>query len=449
MRIRETDFLPPEYVADTSTGMQSVTYEVRTITPIFGGGVEAGEPDKEMPIRASAIRGQLRYWWRFLASHRKGETITDHNQLFEQEREIWGGMGEKNKDYASKIKIKVSNITSRTIKPCYEYRPNGINDKGKPKYLEQFLHDIPPYALFLGKGKKPCDRSNPLQPGEKESDVILANLKFKLDISSMDLAKIKEQHWKSVLQAVRWWANFGGLGARTRRGAGSIAIDNIEILKARDVEAFGCKLAIMGETTQASKAWNKSIGKLQSFRQGEGLGRGSASDPDAPKKLGRSYWPEADSIRLITDKNAKGKHIPINKSGTFPRAAFGLPIIFDFNVKPEVGEPPKTELTPAGENRERMASPLIIKAQYIGNGQFLPIALLLPTDNMNDLQEVTLKCIEGSCKNLPKTLSRKGSDVWWPVNEAVQKKVAGNIEPLKKRGNNVLDAFMSYFVEDS
>ncbi len=48
----------PEYKPKNSE-----TYQVKVITPIYGGGVKAGEPDKDMPIRASAIRGQLRYWW--------------------------------------------------------------------------------------------------------------------------------------------------------------------------------------------------------------------------------------------------------------------------------------------------------------------------------------------------------------------------------------------------
>ena len=32
------------------------------ITPMFGGGVTPGEVDRDLPIRAGALRGQLRFW---------------------------------------------------------------------------------------------------------------------------------------------------------------------------------------------------------------------------------------------------------------------------------------------------------------------------------------------------------------------------------------------------
>ena len=64
-------------------------------------GVKAGEPDTQMPIRASAIRGQLRYWWRFLATN--PALLISGEDLFNAERDIWGGMAEPDKDYNSKV----------------------------------------------------------------------------------------------------------------------------------------------------------------------------------------------------------------------------------------------------------------------------------------------------------------------------------------------------------
>lgn len=443
MRIRHPKLSPPESIADCLPDKYRKIYQVTTITPIFGGGVEAGVSDKEMPIRATAIRGQLRYWWRFLAVNQPNSPFKDDfNALFAKERALWGGMGEKDKNYASKLNVRVRNVSRTKTEPCYKYTPNGTNDKGKPKYTEEFLHNIPPYALFSGKGKKPCDRSTPPVQGETPADVILNGLKFNLEISSPG-DTLTDTEWSSVLEAVRWWANFGGIGARTRRGLGSVAIEGIEPLADQDVEVFGCKLEKLGETSDAVKAWNKSIARLQFFRQGKGIGRRSGSG----KKLGRSFWPEADSIRLITGKYANGRHSSLNSSKTFPRAAFGLPIIFDFNVPPSVGEPPKTELSPASDNCERMASPLILKAQCIGEKQFLPIVLRLPAEHLRRLK-VQLKCIEGTHSGLPKTLSCENQDVWWPKDEDRQKKLVSDIKPLKNRGDDALSAFMSYFSED-
>ena len=42
--------------------VQERTYKL--ITPLYGGGVEAGKTDSVTPIRGTEIRGQLRFWWR-------------------------------------------------------------------------------------------------------------------------------------------------------------------------------------------------------------------------------------------------------------------------------------------------------------------------------------------------------------------------------------------------
>ena len=54
---------------------------------MFGGGVTAGEVDPEMPIRASALRGQLRFWWRLLYGADK-----EPAKLFVAESALWGGI---------------------------------------------------------------------------------------------------------------------------------------------------------------------------------------------------------------------------------------------------------------------------------------------------------------------------------------------------------------------
>ncbi|MCI5144231.1 MAG: type III-B CRISPR module RAMP protein Cmr1, partial [Candidatus Electrothrix sp. AR3] len=84
------------------------SYQIELITPIFGGGIKAGEPDTKMPVRTSAIRGQLRYWWRFLAKQENEDW--SKKKLFEEERKIWGGMAEPGKDYSSKVLIKIEAV---------------------------------------------------------------------------------------------------------------------------------------------------------------------------------------------------------------------------------------------------------------------------------------------------------------------------------------------------
>lgn len=63
------DFEPPKTLAETKESWQEICCEL--VTPMYGGGVQAAMPDVSMPIRATAIRGQLRFWWRLLEFERK------------------------------------------------------------------------------------------------------------------------------------------------------------------------------------------------------------------------------------------------------------------------------------------------------------------------------------------------------------------------------------------
>ncbi|MEI8633100.1 type III-B CRISPR module RAMP protein Cmr1 [Vibrio sp. PP-XX7] len=73
------------------TKKEWVSYQCTLVTPMYGGGVNAGEVDKEMPIRASAIRGQLRFWWRIACGPK------DSKALFEKRKLFGVGLGVKRK----------------------------------------------------------------------------------------------------------------------------------------------------------------------------------------------------------------------------------------------------------------------------------------------------------------------------------------------------------------
>ena len=88
---------------------------------------------------------------------------------------------------------------------------------------------------------------------------------------------------------------------------------------------------------------------------------------------GRSRWPEADTIRRATNTHApmhKPEH-PVD--GFYPRAAFGLPLVFHFKDKNE-GDPrgqDSDSLVLNPEGHDRMASPLILRPYFDGR-QYRP-----------------------------------------------------------------------------
>ena len=81
------------------------------VTPMYGGGVKSTVVDKQMPIRASSIRGQLRFWWRLLAKH-KWNLGTDI-EIQQQEFLLWGGMGSGDEDgTAGQVFLRVYDVPS-------------------------------------------------------------------------------------------------------------------------------------------------------------------------------------------------------------------------------------------------------------------------------------------------------------------------------------------------
>lgn len=363
------------------------TYRCKLVTPMFGGGVKPGEVDKDMPIRAAAIRGQLRFWWRVACG-----PFANSQEMFQREAEIWGGIGAK-EPKASKVEIKVTcrpakdaDLVNSDVVPGagikYAYGPYAINGVAK------WLKDGYEFDLHM----RCCD------PAVKEEAEL----------------------------ALRWWASFGGVGARTRRGFGVIQIEGLPPITSESVKNQKGELRLMKMDGTPDTLWKQAANRLFEFRQGNGTGRKQRTPTPS-----RSLWPEPDQIRRFAKRDAHGKHMPEHSAGNvFPRAAFGLPITFEF--KGSKGEPDKSELLPEGDS-ERMASPLILRPYWDGS-KWRAAALLLP----------------GWKKALTQKLKFRGQS-WqpahWPTDPAKRKNMASHIKPMQSRGDDPLSAFMTFFAE--
>jgi len=133
-------------------------------------------------------------------------------------------------------------------------------------------------------------------------------------------------------------------------------------------------------------AWHEGLKLLKDFRQGKSVGR----DPGSGRAPGRSRWPEAESIRELVMQQrgftarsfcslkAKDTRIP---TFYFPRAEFGMPIIFELRgeeipLKHCKGENIKPTLIP-DKKIERMASPLILRPIRFQDGSSAALAFFL------------------------------------------------------------------------
>jgi len=370
----------------------------KLITPLYGGGVESSTIDEKMPIRSSEIRGQLRFWWRILA---KNLWMKDQSnkEIQKAEFQLWGGG--TSEQFASKVFVKVSNSSVVAMTSYKDYAPQ---------------YSALGYVFF---------------PADNETDVSVSHdvLKegFTWDLSIKFDVNLSAEDKQQVIQTIRWWSQFGGLGARSRRGTGAFIIEKADSLSdillpvtQEEAHSVNCVLSLKNSQPDAINAWKTAIEKLKNFRQAPNVGRNPGQQANRP---GRSHWPEPDAIRRIAKTHAPN-HEPYHQAGNiFPRGMFGMPVIFHFVGK---GEPSDMHLLPIG--KERMSSPLLLRPYYDRATQkYSPMALLLPHQHLLSMA-VDLKG------------SKEKSVKLWGVGKA------DVIQPIKDNdGTNPLEAFMNYF----
>ncbi len=401
------------------------------VTPLYGGGVRAGEVDEQMPIRATGIRGQLRFWWRkahrsqFLQSDGKS---TDWEKMFAAERSLWGGIGDSADNVvSSKVLVCVRDLKINDKKAQaaeYEQRP-GRGFNSFPNWKPWAGGKLGGYALFPAQGK--ANRGGVVRPPAFLFKPM--SLSWVLRIQFRD--ETTEEERVQVRTALRWWASFGGVGARTRRGLGAVQVEALDPVRLEEVKAQGYTLVRQdgSKTRDALEAWKAALESLQTFRQGKGFARNPGQVPDRP---GRSRWPEPDAIRRITGAHAH-HHTPEHPAGDlFPRAQFGLPIIFHFK---DTGEPDDHTLQPEGA--ERMASPVILRPYRDEEGMWHAAALYMPSERKTKL------LLKGR---------REWTVTEWPSDAEKRKEAVDRIPPLKRiekeypgRIRTPMAAFLNYF----
>lgn len=374
-------------------------YVIEVITPLFGGGVDAGKNDPITLIRPSSIRGHLRFWWRATT---RGTSYKDIAALRQREGEIWGTT-----KIPSAVKVFVECPNKGKDSPV------GAFEDRRVRHPFKFAPEIPPYTAFPSRPQ--YDDSKTLPENNEAVARVKKGVKFTLQLefsSELDLDK-------DVQAAVTAWVNFGGIGARTRRGFGALYCKE---LAPNNVASFGALIKTLGaEDTSASdwpvlfhgfhlgnsqrnhiEAWQEGVKQLQDFRQSPPVGRRNGSGG----KHGRSHWPEAEAVRNLVfaqgetagmftgsrsatnPSNWHGPDTNLSKLGKppiyFPRAEFGLPIIWEIKDErlPGNNENLKPTLQYDGKH-DRMASPLIIRPIRFQDGTVCPLFLQLRTPLLN------------------------------------------------------------------
>jgi CRISPR-associated protein Cmr1 len=206
-------------------------------------------------------------------------------------------------------------------------------------------------------------------------------LELSPDVQSTQIAEVQD--------ALDSWLLFGAIGGRTRRGFGAVHCARDLPPVEEFLRKFSCSNGLDGvpslhgaqllcarqSSPSARSAHEQALGAMKKFRQGSDYARNRGEPP----KAGRSRWPEPDEIRRIARRNAS-QHRPEHPVHAFPRAAFGMPIVFHFKDQGEPkGEPKDHTLLP--RDAERMASPLVLRPVFVG-GAWKAGALRLTIPNL-------------------------------------------------------------------
>lgn len=366
--------------------LRDVRVRLEVVTPILGGSHQTREIDDVDIIRAPSVRGHLRFWWRALY----GSQCSSAEELYQRESALWGraatDVGGRS---AVEIRVDVERVGGTDSSDVQLYPSRG--QQGSPGA----------YALWPARAEKRTD--TPTAPRRHPGT------QFKLTLRTNAASEAE------VRNALRAWILFGGYGGRTRRGVGSLrvrddtnawlptAATRVAItslfgldLFARPTHALG-DVAVLGgasihvgrASNNAPTAWTRALDWLKEFRQGTSGPPGDrAREPGTgkaqPQRPSISNWPEADKIRRI-ERKTRGHTPQHNANVAWPRAAFGLPIIGQFqktdrnNIRDAYDEPGSFELRWRAGNVEhdRLASPLIVKALALADGTFVPCALWL------------------------------------------------------------------------
>lgn len=379
--------------------MKTQTRRYHLITPLFGGGVEASVTDPVTPVRGSAIRGHLRFWWR---ACRGGGFDGALETMKRAEDRLWGVASTSDQPCSpDTVELAVSNVTEGQPFAYKDAQGNLVRNARGDRVIRFFDPDSPyGYVAFPLQNR---DRNKP-------ESVVRESVKFSLTIRY----RVADE---AEMQAALWaWETFGGLGARTRRGFGALQCVEVDgtPLPVPNADTFrrtlranlthhvvagdnwpsdvphlsrNLRLKVTQDYQGPLPAWTALIGGLKNFRQARNRNTSTG-------RPGRSKWPEPDAIRRLTGDRSKLHGTPLSNFDAFPRAVFGLPMNFSFKDSEENDrygtqgppyDPGKTVLQGQehdGRKYERLASPLILRPIQCANRQAVGLALLLDAPHL-------------------------------------------------------------------
>ena len=200
--------------------MTIIKASYRIVTPMFMGGADSSPSDG---IRPPSFKGALRFWWRalnwgkFCQQHPNDEAAA-LKALHQKERKLFGCAAQtvNGKQEGGQGAFLLSITKQPSLHGWVDDWPNGHTARGETSK-----------SGYLGLGLFPMGE-------HKRRKAIRENQIFEVCLRWMP-HKDEEEDQKSMLHALKALGLFGGLGSRSRKAFGSIALESL------NGESFKCQ----------------------------------------------------------------------------------------------------------------------------------------------------------------------------------------------------------------
>ncbi len=444
--------------AEEGGSLNSTTLELQLelLTPAFVGSATTRQVDPYMHVRASAVRGLLRVWFRMAAAALlwpRSDSSEAKRLMVNALRQVEGrffGQAVDDGDGSHRSWFSVLPSMGGQI---LKYRDEGVPDqKLKPglRYLG--------YGLFDDRSRAPealVTRDGPL------------TLTLRLRAESVQ----DEKDLEALLGATLWlWLHLGGLGARSRRGFGSMKLcgssgvswptqplclnpprtrqELLDRLIGGVDAALDVFRSILPRCTehpleQSGATPHRAIRSLFGLQTAKALPVFFTSPEEAMEETGRLMRDFRGTLRRnalglapLPDyfgvKQALQGHLK-TLPRTVERAAFGLPLPFYFRSLNGA----KCTLRPKDKKHDRLPSPLHLRVHALAPGCGFAMVMLNMSEGMDVLLGETLT-IDGAAISSPdgKILDQF---IDWASNEAARSPLGrrpppGQVRPVSGQG---------------
>jgi len=295
--------------------MTVITAIYRIVTPMFLGNAD----QKAISLRPPSIKGALRFWWRALNWGRclqeAGAESAALKLLHRQEAHLFGSAADEAGSGQGRFLLRVNRQPA--LAPLETVWPQNNTGSG-----------------YLGYGLM-ATADKPHREGLREGGEFGLELRFKPNTPDTDV--------DAIIQTLRVWSLFGGLGSRARRGFGSVTL-----------------LELNGEDMKLDRE-----GYVKAARAV--LDQASQVDQFPPYT---AFNHHASFGILATDRDARQVH---NQAGLLYKNHRGQPSPLRGPIKIPFGLPLQ-----GVDQDSRRASPLFFHIHALHGGSFAAVALYLP-----------------------------------------------------------------------